>query len=288
MGGITIVEGSYYRDAKLQGILKEAVLERKPPSSPERPDKYDSLLDNINLDIKITAQDFFMVSNNIAYLEINPDLNISGKAANPILKGRASVKSGSVTYQKKTFTVTRGVIDFLNPYRTEATIDIAGNATIRGWVITLKISGTPEELAFMLASDPPEEHIDIISLLIVGKTARELTEGKGGASLSTEAIIAKIINTTMGEDIKKRTGLDTFELETLPGENGESDERIKVTIGKDLSRRMSVKYSVETAEGQMTQRTIAEYKFLENILLSGFQDNSGTFGGKIQFRLEFR
>ncbi|MCK9275660.1 MAG: translocation/assembly module TamB [Syntrophales bacterium] len=287
-GEIIIAEGSYYRDVKLQGILKEAVLERKPSSSPQKPGKYDSLLDNIKLDIKITAQDFFMVNNNIAYLEINPDIKISGNAANPILKGRASVISGNVTYQKRTFTVTRGVIDFLNPYRTEATIDIAGKATIRDWRITLKISGTPEELAFMLDSDPHEEHIDIISLLVIGKTARELTEGKGGPSLSTEAIITKIINATMGEDIRKRTGLDTFEVETLPGENGESDERIKVTIGKELSRRMSLKYSVETEEGEMSQRAIAEYKFLENILLRGFQDNSGTFGGQIQFRLEFR
>ena len=38
----------------------------------------------------------------------------------------------------------------------------------------------------------------------------------------------------------------------------------------------------------MIQRAIAEYKFLEHILLSGFQDSQGVFGGEMLFRLEFR
>jgi len=38
----------------------------------------------------------------------------------------------------------------------------------------------------------------------------------------------------------------------------------------------------------MSQRAIAEYKLLENILMSGFQDSEGMFGGELFFRLEFR
>ena len=55
-----------------------------------------------------------------------------------------------------------------------------------------------------------------------------------------------------------------------------------------LSRRMSVKYSVESRDGEMVGRTSAEYKILENLLMSGFQDNTGTFGGELKFRMEFR
>jgi hypothetical protein len=38
----------------------------------------------------------------------------------------------------------------------------------------------------------------------------------------------------------------------------------------------------------MVQRAIAEYQFLENLLLNGFQDSRGVFGGELLFRLEFR
>ncbi|MDD4073544.1 MAG: translocation/assembly module TamB domain-containing protein, partial [Desulfobacterales bacterium] len=70
---------------------------------------------------------------------------------------------------------------------------------------------------------------------------------------------------------------------------GQDDtDRIKVTVGKALSERMTVKYETESKSGEMLQRAIAEYKLMENILLSGFQDSKGFFGGEFKFRLEFR
>jgi translocation and assembly module TamB len=63
---------------------------------------------------------------------------------------------------------------------------------------------------------------------------------------------------------------------------------VKVTIGKELSRRLTVKDSVESRDGEITHRAIAEYKLLENFLARGFQDSRGVYGGELQFRLEFR
>jgi len=287
-GELILVEGHYFRDVNIHDVA-DAIFQKKSLPPEKGGPRERSFLSAVAVDIAVTAKNPFVVDNNIAYLEVHPDLRISGMATSPVLQGRTSVESGTVTYQKRAFNVTRGVIDFLNPYKTEPTIDIAGETSLRDWVITLKISGTPDRLAFRLISDPPEEHGDIISLLILGKTTRELMSSEGVLTApSMEAIVAHIVNATLGEDIKKATGLDTFEVETAPDEPGQIDEHVKVTIGKELSRRMTVKYSVETEEGEMTQRAIAEYKFLENILLSGFQDNKGVFGGEIHYRIEFR
>jgi translocation and assembly module TamB len=38
----------------------------------------------------------------------------------------------------------------------------------------------------------------------------------------------------------------------------------------------------------MIQRAIAEYKLLQDLRTSGFQDTEGVFGGEIQYRIEFR
>ncbi len=287
-GELVLVEGHYFRDVNIHDVA-DAIFQKKALPPQEGGPRERSFLSAVAVDIAVTAKNPFVVDNNIAYLEVHPDLRISGTVTSPVLQGRTSVESGTVTYQKRAFNVTRGVVDFLNPYKTEPTIDITGETSLRDWVITLKISGTPDRLAFRLISDPPEEHGDIISLLVLGKTTKELMSGEGGRTApSMEAIVAHIVNATLGENVKKATGLDTFEVETTPDEPGQADERVKVTIGKELSRRMAVKYSVETEEGEMTQRAIAEYKFLENILLSGFQDNKGVFGGEIHYRIEFR
>jgi len=70
------------------------------------------------------------------------------------------------------------------------------------------------------------------------------------------------------------------------GKNGSNS--VKLTVGKEISRRMVVKYAVESKDGETIQKAIAEYKFLENILMSAFQNSKGGFGGELQFRLEFR
>jgi autotransporter translocation and assembly factor TamB len=143
-------------------------------------------------------------------------------------------------------------------------------------------------LSFELTSDPPEEEGDLLSLLLVGRTTRELIKAEGGSTQSPAQILAGVIASTFGEDIKEATGLDILELETEAEEEAQASDHVTVTIGKKLSKRMTIKYAVESDEGELIQQAIAEYKLLENILISGFQDSEVMFGGELFFRLEFR
>lgn len=284
-GEIVILEGTYYRDVNLN--LLEAVRERRREEAPPPEETTHPLLRNMILNISIKRRNPFLVDNNLAELEISPDLRVTGKPTNPIIRGRASVDSGTVHYRNKNFIVKKGVIDFLNPYKTEPTIDIQSEVKIRHWLILLAVSGTPEELSLKLTSDPPEEDGDILSLLVVGATTSELIDKEGGTSKSTSQMVAEVIASRYREDFKAVTGLDIFETET-GGEEGQEASDLKVTVGKTLSNRMVVKYAVESKDGETIRKAIAEYKFLENILVNGFQDSEGIFGGELQFRLEFR
>ena len=285
-GEIVLLEGTYYRDVNLN--LLQLVKERKREVAPPPREITCSFVKNMELDVSVKRRNPFVIDNNLARLEVSPDLRFVGTINNPVIKGRTEVDSGTIMYNKRTFEVKRGVIDFLNPYKIEPVIDISGEVKVRKWQISLYISGTPDQLALKLTSEPPEEDGDIVSLLILGKTTRELAELEGSSTRSTKEILAEMIATTFGEDIKKTTGLDIFELETGTQENETVSESIEVTLGKKLTKRMTLKYNAETKDGEMIQRAIAEYKLLENILLSGFQDSEGIFGGELLFRLEFR
>lgn len=285
-GEVVILEGTYYKDVNLS--LLQVVGERKREEAPRSKEIALPFMKNMSVDITLRRRNPFVVDNNLAHLDINPDLRISGTLSNPIITGRATIDAGTVTYRKKTFTVKKGEIDFSNPYKIEPIFDIEGEVQVRKWTILLAISGPPDNLSFTLTSDPPEEDGDILSLLLFGKTTHELIEAEGGTTKSPTRMLAGILATTLEDDIKKATGLDILEVETQAPEEEQVSDQVKVTIGKELSRRMTLKYAVESKDGELSQRAIAEYKLLEGILLSGFQDDKGTSGGEIFFRLEFR
>ncbi len=285
-GKLTILEGLYYKDVNLS--LLQFLPEKKREVAKPPKDLPSPFLKNMGIDITIKGREPFLIENNLAELEVSTDLHVSGTITRPVMGGRAKVESGTIRYQKKDFDVEKGVIDFVDPYKIDPTLDIKSKVPVRNWMIFLEVSGTPDQLRFVVSSDPAEEDQDIISLLMIGKTTRELIEGEGGASKSTEQMLAEMIASTFGEDIKKRSGLDLLEVETQEGGDEDAVNRIKVTMGKKISKRMTMKYSVESRNGEVIHRTSSEYKLLENIFLSGFQDTKGSFGGELMYRLEFR
>lgn len=281
-GDVVLLEGTYYKDVRLSFLPEGTGRKRRytPPAHSAHP-----FFRSTSLDVSIKRRDALIVDNNLAYLEINPDLRIVGTLENPVIQGRAAVESGTIQYRKKTFEVKKGFVDFSNPYETEAYIDIEAETTVRHWNIVIALAGTPDALSLKLTSVPPEEEGDILSLLLVGRTTRELIAGEGGAGKSPAQMLAEAMAGTLSDDIKEATGLDTLEVE-VGAENGQ--DAFRVTVGKDLSRRLSVKYVTESKEGNIVERAVAEYRFLENILFSGSQDTEGVFGGEIKYRLEFR
>jgi len=285
-GEIIILEGTYYKDVNLS--LFKGIGWKKREITPIGEEITFPFLKNMNFDILIKQRNPFLIDNDFATLNVNPDLSIVGTINNPVISGRATVTSGTVRYQGKSFVVKKGVIDFANPYKTDPLFDIQSEIKVRGWMIFLEITGTQDQLNFKLTSDPPEEHGDILSLLLLGKTTGELIVRETGPTQSTEQMLAGLIASTLGKDIKEATGLDIFEVETSPENNKAVSDRIKLILGKELSKRTTIKYSVESKEGEIFQRAVAEYKLLEHFLARGFQNTLGVYGGELQFRLEFR
>jgi autotransporter translocation and assembly factor TamB len=285
-GDVELLEGTYDKDVRLNLIESIGQESREEPLvTPKTP---WPIFNNMALDCRIRYRDPFVVDNNIALLTIKPDLHIHGTVNQPLISGRAEVESGTVYFQRNEFNVKKGVFDFINPYKIEPTIDIQSEVKIREWTVSLKISGTPDTLRFDMTSDPSEREEDILSLLISGKTTQELIAREGGSSLSPGQMLADVLAETVQKEIKDATGLDVVELEYNEAKDDEASDEVKVTVGKELSRRATVKYGMQTKNAKVIQKVITEYKFLEKLLMNAFQDTEGNYGGGIQFRLEFR
>jgi autotransporter translocation and assembly factor TamB len=289
---VVILDGVYYRD--MQVNLLTGVIDRLLPSQQLFRQKkaakaeLSPALQSLELDVTVKRRGDVKVENNIAVLDLNPDLKITGTLQKPVVNGRVAVTDGVVTFQNNDFTVTKGVIDFLDPHRTRAEVDIRATTKVRDWDITLNLEGDPDNLQLTLTSEPAEEPADILSLLIVGRTSRELTQESTNVTVSPSGMMAELLTTTYGQDIKKATTLDILEFSGSDFSTASGGERMKLTVGKELSRRMTVKYEMETRNTETIQRAVAEYKILENLLLNGYQGTDGTFGTDVIYRYEFR
>jgi autotransporter translocation and assembly factor TamB len=285
-GDLVLMEGSYYKDVRFN-LLSGITQTRRSREVPDYRPKPD-WMKRVDLDLTLRHRNAFLVENNLASLQVTPDFQLGGTLAKPVMSGRAEVTEGELMYARKTFTVDRGVVDFVNPDRIEPNLDIKGTVEFRKWVITLGVSGTPDNLDFTLSSDPEESDSDILSLLLVGRTNAEMTQGEGGGRQTTSQMLTQLLATAWGEDIKREAGVDIFEVGTGSDEDEDDPTSMQLTVGKKLSRRLTVKYDVETQEGETIQRAISEYRFLEHVLASGFQDSRGKYGGELLFRMDYR
>lgn len=290
-GDVVLLEGLYYKDFNLSLLHAAGELGKRRRQSPlpgRMPEIEMPFFKNLSFDISLGHRNPFMVDNNVALLTVRPQLALGGTLKNPVLTGRAEVTQGTVSYRNTEFDVQKGVIDFVDPYRIEPEIDIRAESEIRQWTIVLEITGTPENLDFALSSTPPEEDEDIISLLATGRTTREIGSGSGGAT-APEQMLARLVTGPLENRLRRGTGLDIVEVEyKRNATETEENEQMRVTLGKELSRRLTVKYGVERKGGELVQQSTGIYKLLENLSLNAFQDTEGDFGGEMRYRLEFR
>lgn len=83
-------------------------------------------------------------------------------------------------------------------------------------------------------------------------------------------------------------GLDIFELDLQQNGSDSPIGDVNLTVGKELTDKITVSYGMETKEGEMVQKTVTDYKLSDLFFLSGFQNTQGNYGAEIRYRLEFR
>ncbi len=169
-GEIVVLEGLYYKDVSLNPL--RSLLSRERGFQARKEIVFPTAIQNTLLDIRIPPRNLFVVDNNLAQLNLSPDMRITGTLQRPIIQGRTRIDSGSLQYQSTTFTIKKGFIDFTNPYTLESVLDIQSQAAIQNWTVFLDISGPLDNLSLKLSSSPFLDDNDLLSLLVTGKTSR--------------------------------------------------------------------------------------------------------------------
>jgi translocation and assembly module TamB len=287
-GAITLSSGEWTADFNLEKTALERILKPGQKRSTPSDDRSDTLLDTIELDLIVRADAPFSISNNLADLWVTPNLKIGGTMGSPAVTGRATLVPGTITYNGKEFELTTGIVDFIDPYGIAPVLDILAEHQIQDRQILLKLTGPPDNLILALSSVPEEQHTDILSLLLTGKTANELIHSEGGTTTSPASLVAGLAATSLADRLKKNVGIDTFEVGVGQSSSSSSLSDVNLTLGKEITDKITVTYGMETKEGEMIQKTSTDYKLSDRFTLSGFQNTEGHYGAEIRYRLEFQ
>lgn len=162
----------------------------------------------IRLDLKVEAPRRVFVYGRGLDMEWSTDLDVTGSITNPIVDGRATLIRGDLNLAGRRFPFDDGTISLDGPIRS-ARIDITATGNAASTEARVRLVGTPVDPEFRLESSPALPQDEILSRLIFGRSAAELS------ALETAQLAAALAQLAGGQAafdpasvLREATGLD--------------------------------------------------------------------------------
>jgi translocation and assembly module TamB len=250
-----------------------------------------SFLRNLQFDVEAGSTPDARMEWPGAMLEAEAKLRVRGTAEHPIMLGHIHVLSGDLYFRDNHYHVTRGDLNFANPFRLDPTINVEATTNIQQYEITLNFTGQSSKLSLSYRSDPPLPANDIVTLLAVGQTGSESTlrSGSGtqtGAS-GASALLSEAISSQLGGRVERLFGITRFRVDPgLAGIGTTSSNQnagARITVEQQVTPNLSLMYvsNVSSTQEQVIQ---VEYNVTRNISVVALRDQNGTFGVDIKFK----
>jgi autotransporter translocation and assembly factor TamB len=277
-GEVSLGQGRYRQELDLASFMRQfrqRALE--PPSMAE---------ESLQFDIRVYTRDPLRVENRLAKLQLATDLAVRGTPNRPVVLGRVNIEKGTADVGGSRFTSVSGSIDFLNPSRIEPFIDISADTQKSAYQIHATATGTAQQIDLRLTSEPALAESDIMSLLTTAATGQAITAGVGTIlPPRLSAFLTGQIAQEISQGVGGIVGIDRLDIEPVVG----GAQRVggpKVTVGKDVSKNLSVTYS--TVVGSTLEDLVTiEYRITDSLSLLGVRDERGDVGADVKFSLRF-
>jgi translocation and assembly module TamB len=225
-----------------------------------------------------------------AQIEIDGDLHLRGTFDHPVMLGHIHLLGGQMGFRGNTFTLTRGDINFANPFRLDPVLNVEATSVISQYQVTINFSGPASRLSLNYRSDPPLPDSDIVALLALGNTGQESalrSQSAGGQNYGATALLSEAISTGLGGRIEKLFGISHFRVDPfLAGTATESNAAARVTIEQQFSKDLTITYSSNAASDQ-EQLIQVEYHVKRDLSIIFLRDVNGTYGLDVKFVKHF-
>ena len=228
----------------------------------------------INLNLKVKAPRRIYIRSRGLDVELSADIEITGTVTEPLFNGKAEVVRGGYKLAGKTLQFSEGSITF-DGTLSEARLSLLAETETTDITAQVKIEGTVEKPDITLTSTPERPQDEILSVLLFGRSATELSTIEA-AQLA--GALAQFSGSGAGFDLLG--GLrDAFGIGQLSVGFSE-DGTAQITGGRYLAR--NVYLQVFSGAGQDQTGAIIEWEIRKNLALrSRLQaDNDQAFSLK--------
>jgi translocation and assembly module TamB len=226
-----------------------------------------------------------------AHVEMEGDVRLRGTWDRPVLLGDIHLLGGEMPFRGNNFELTRGDINFANPFRLDPVLNIEATSTISQYQVTIDFTGPSSHLSMNYRSDPPLPDTDIVALLALGSPGEEsgLRSEPGAAqNYGATALLSEAISTGVGGRIEQLFGISSFRVDPfVAGTATESNAAARVTIQEQLTKDISITYSTNASSSQY-QMIQVSYAIQRGISIEFLRDINGTYGMDVKFVKHFK
>jgi len=256
---------------------------------------------NIQLSLSITGSRNITLHNELASADARVNLSVKGTVDKPVLTGHVETNNGSIVFNGRNYTVTRGNVDFVDPLKIDPNVDIQAETTIRSYQVFLSINGRISQPVLNMRSNPPLSTIEIFNLISGGKTTEELrAEGLnssqrnqqaytptgeqvfqgGAASILSDMLVSRVGSKFNLMGLDQHVRVDPL----VVGANNTTTAR--VTYSQQVTKDLSVTISEDLASYKQ-QVVQIEYFISKNVSVLGSRDENNALSFDIRIRKRF-
>lgn len=225
-------------------------------------------LANPALNVDLRAGDALWVNVGGLRFQVHGVLHAAGVWRRPLLSGEVTADQGTFRAFNTTFTLTEGRAAFAEFRGIVPFVDAVAETRIGSTVVTLHVTGTPDNLQLALSSDPPLSRQQIVNLLASHTGITQLLAGDLEAALRVQ--LSQAIFGSVNLAIARALGLEEFTIVY------DFVQPLQLRIGKLLIRNLYLSFTSTFGE-QPTHVASLEWRLSARSRLALSIDNKRQF-----------
>ena len=250
-------------------------------------------LRNLQIDVEGASSPDAQVQWYGARFSSEAQLRIRGTAERPVILGHVHLLAGEFEFRGNTFRLTRGDINFANPFRLDPIFDLEAATTVEQYDVSIQLSGPASRLHLGYRSEPPLPSTDVISLLALGRTS-EATDLRTGSSTSAlgdpgaQALLGEAVSSQVSGRVEKLFGVSRFRVDPgLTGVGATQNTTARITVQQRVSHDLTITYVTDVTS---TQRQVIqiEYNYSRKLTFRLLRDENDTYGVDFILRKYFK
>jgi translocation and assembly module TamB len=235
----------------------------------------------IKLDVSASSPGRIHLEGRGLVSEWKGQLQVRGSTAEPVITGTLSVVRGQVDFLGKRFDLVRGTIFFNGSSPPSPVLDVLAQAKTKDITASMNLLGPVTSPEIQLSSDPPLPSDEILSRLLFGRSAKNIS--------TIQAVqLANALNTMAGGGgvdlmgrMRRLIGLDSLTMNQSRENYGEST----VSVGKYLSEDVYVE--VEKGLSPETGKASLKWDVTPNITVGTDVGVNAQGGVSVDWRWDY-